>query len=56
MNLFPLQPGDVPASRADVGALEADIGHRPSIPVEMGVRRFVGLYLEYYCDTISRRR
>jgi UDP-glucuronate 4-epimerase len=55
MNLLPLQPGDVPDSWADVGALVADVGYRPSIPVEVGVRRFVEWYLEYYRAAIPRR-
>ena len=47
-NLLPLQLGDVPDTWADVEDLVADVGYRPSTPVEEGVRRFVDWYLDYY--------
>lgn len=47
-NLLPLQAGDVPDTWADVEDLVADVGYRPSTPVEVGVRRFVDWYLDYY--------
>ena len=47
-NLMPMQPGDVPATAADVEALSAAVGFHPSTPIEAGVRRFVDWYLEYY--------
>ena len=55
MNLLPLQPGDVPDSWADIGALESEVGYRPKVPVEQGVRQFVEWYLEYYRDEIQRK-
>jgi len=45
---LPLQPGDVPDTRADVTRLEAATGWRPATPVRDGVRRFVEWYREYY--------
>jgi len=47
-NLLPLQLGDVPDTWADVEDLVADVGYRPSTPVEQGVRSFVDWYLDYY--------
>ena len=47
-NLLPLQQGDVPDTWADVEDLVADVGYRPSTPVEQGVRSFVDWYLDYY--------
>jgi UDP-glucuronate 4-epimerase len=47
-NLLPLQLGDVPDTWADVDDLVADVGYRPSTPVEVGVRNFVDWYLDYY--------
>jgi len=47
-NMMPMQPGDVSATYADTGALEADVGYRPSTPVETGVARFVAWYRDYY--------
>ena len=46
-NLLPLQPGDVPATYADIGALEEAVGSWPRIRVEEGVGKFVEWYLEY---------
>jgi UDP-glucuronate 4-epimerase len=47
-NLLPLQPGDVPDTYADVDALVRDTGYSPSTPIEVGVRRFVDWYREFY--------
>jgi UDP-glucuronate 4-epimerase len=47
-NMLPLQLGDVPDTWADVEDLVADVGYRPSTPVEGGVKRFVDWYVEFY--------
>jgi len=47
-NFLPMQPGDVPATWADVSDLAADFGYQPSTPVEEGIRRFVEWYRGYY--------
>lgn len=47
-NFMPIQPGDVPATYADIDALENEIGFRPSTPIEEGIGRFVDWYLDYY--------
>ena len=47
-NLLPLQPGDVPATYADVSDLVRDIGFQPSTPIEMGIPRFVEWYRAFY--------
>ena len=46
--MLPMQPGDVPATWADVQALTDDVGYKPSTPIEEGVARFVEWYREYY--------
>ena len=46
--LLPMQPGDVPATFADVSALTALIGFKPGTDVREGVRRFVEWYRAYY--------
>ena len=46
--MLPMQPGDVADTFADVRELEADIGYRPTTPVEVGVRNFVDWYRDYY--------
>lgn len=46
--LLPLQPGDVPDTYADVSSLENDLGYRPAVTVQTGVRNFVEWYLDFY--------
>ena len=48
LNLLPMQPGDVPATHADVDDLMRDVGFQPSTPIEVGVARFVEWYRSYY--------
>ena len=48
MNLLPIQPGDVPATYADVDALGRAVGFRPATPLEEGIARYVTWYREYY--------
>jgi UDP-glucuronate 4-epimerase len=45
---LPLQPGDVPATFADVDSLVRDIAYQPSTPLETGIARFVAWYREYF--------
>jgi UDP-glucuronate 4-epimerase len=47
-NMLPLQPGDVPATYADVEDLVRDVGFKPSTPIEVGIERFVAWYCSYY--------
>ena len=47
-NMLPLQPGDVPATYADVTDLVRDVGYKPDMPVEKGVANFVAWYRDYY--------
>ena len=44
----PMQPGDVPDTAADIAELAQDTGYAPSTPIEIGVRRFVDWYRDYY--------
>ena len=46
--LAPMQPGDIPATYADVSALMRDIEFTPSTPIEAGIERFVNWYRQYY--------
>jgi UDP-glucuronate 4-epimerase len=46
--LLPMQPGDVPATFADVESLTRDVGFRPDTPIEEGIRRFTDWYRGYY--------
>ncbi|MDT3683214.1 MAG: NAD-dependent epimerase [Truepera sp.] len=47
-NFLPMQPGDVPATYADVDDLVADVGFKPETPLDVGVKRFVAWYREFY--------
>ena len=46
--MLPIQPGDVPATYADVDDLMADVGFAPRTPIEQGIANFVAWYREYY--------
>jgi UDP-glucuronate 4-epimerase len=45
---LPMQPGDVPATYADVADLTRDVGFSPSTPLAVGIERFVQWYREFY--------
>ena len=47
-NLLPLQPGDVPATYADVSDLVRDVGYKPDMSVEQGIANFVEWYRDFY--------
>lgn len=47
-NLLPIQPGDVPATYADVDDLMKDVGFKPATSIEEGIKRFVEWYRGYY--------
>ena len=42
--LLPMQPGDVPATYADIADLTAATGFAPTTPIEVGIERFVRWY------------
>ena len=46
--MLDIQPGDVPATFADVQSLAEDVGFTPKTPIEVGVRNFVAWYRDYY--------
>ena len=48
MNMLPMQPGDVPATAADVSRLQAAVYFRPRTEVETGISKFVDWYRRYY--------
>jgi UDP-glucuronate 4-epimerase len=47
-NMLPMQPGDVPATYADVQALMDDVGFKPDTPLAVGIEKFVAWYKDYY--------
>ena len=48
IEMLPMQPGDVPATYADVDDLMRDVGFRPETPIADGVARFIAWYREYH--------
>jgi len=42
-----MQPGDVPATYADIENLSRDVGFRPNTPIEVGIPKFVEWYRAY---------
>jgi UDP-glucuronate 4-epimerase len=47
-NFLPMQPGDVPATYADVDDLFREVGFKPSTTIEAGLRQFVDWYRGFY--------
>ena len=46
--LLPMQPGDVPATYADIDDLTRDVGFRPATPIADGISRFIEWYRSYH--------
>jgi UDP-glucuronate 4-epimerase len=46
--MLPMQPGDVPATYADIEDLAREIGFRPATTIEEGVARFAKWYRDYH--------
>jgi len=47
-NFLPMQPGDVPATYADVDDLVKDFDYKPGTTLEYGIGRFVDWYRDYF--------
>jgi UDP-glucuronate 4-epimerase len=45
---FDLQPGDVPATFADVDDLIKDVGFKPKTDINIGIEKFIDWYKTYY--------
>jgi len=44
----PIQPGDVPATYADISAIQRDLGFVPTTAIDVGVPAFVSWYRAYH--------
>lgn len=44
----PMQPGDVPATYADISAIQSDLGFTPTTSIDVGIPRFVAWYRAYH--------
>ncbi|MEO1168156.1 MAG: protein CapI, partial [Pseudomonadota bacterium] len=47
-DLQPIQPGDVPATAADISAIQRDLGFEPTTKIEEGIPKFVAWYRDYH--------
>jgi UDP-glucuronate 4-epimerase len=43
----PMQPGDVPATYADLTNIQRDLGFRPTTPIDVGIPLWVDWYQGY---------
>lgn len=48
MKMLPMQPGDVPATHADIERIRTKLGFEPSTPISVGIPKFVEWYLHYH--------
>ncbi len=48
MQMLPMQPGDVPATYADIDRIRAKLGFEPTTPISEGIPKFVDWYLNYH--------
>lgn len=46
--LMPMQPGDVPATYADVDDLMREVDFKPATPIAVGIRDFIDWYRQYH--------
>ena len=46
--MLPMQPGDVPATYADIEASQRDLGFAPTTPISVGIPKFVAWFKDYY--------
>jgi UDP-glucuronate 4-epimerase len=46
--MLPMQPGDVPATYADIDDLAREIGFRPATTIEHGIAKFAKWYRDYH--------
>ena len=47
-NMMPIQPGDVPATYADVTDLVENLNYKPETSIQNGIDKFVDWYIEFF--------
>ncbi len=47
-DLLPIQPGDVPATFADIRRAQAKLGFHPTTPIDVGIPQFIKWYRDYH--------
>merc|ERR1712241_173906 len=54
-NYVPMPPtGDVLKTAADVSLAEAELGYRPTTPLQEGINKFIKWYDEYYKEGLTK--
>jgi len=48
MEMLPMQPGDVPATYADIDRINSKVGYMPTTPISVGIPSFVEWYKGYH--------
>ena len=48
LELLPMQPGDVPATYADIDLARRKLGFEPTTPISVGIPQFVAWYRQYH--------
>jgi UDP-glucuronate 4-epimerase len=48
MQFEPMQPGDVPATYADIEASQRELGFQPTTPMSVGIPKFIDWYKRFY--------
>ena len=48
LNVMPTQDGEMVRTEADVTESAAALGYAPSTPIDVGVKRFVDWYRDFY--------
>ena len=54
--MLAMQPGDVPATYADIKDLAREIGFKPATSIEEGIRKFADWFREYHKARTGRQK
>jgi UDP-glucuronate 4-epimerase len=56
LDMQPMQPGDVPATYADIEQIRTKLGFEPSTPISRGIPLFVDWYMDYHHRANGQRK
>ena len=48
LDMLPIQPGDVPATYADIERAKKKLGYEPTTPISIGVPKFIDWFKDYH--------
>jgi len=55
-NMMPIQPGDVPATYADVSDLVNDLGYKPQTSIQDGINKFIDWYIDFFLKENEQKK